>query len=188
MGQKRTLDNVARMSALPPIADILGHGAVGPSKNSSARLPRNPLANSLRDFEVPSFLLTPQALRSLLKASGRVSVYGAKHDLQLLCQETRAPELRQCPRSKLRRGVEGDGTKRDSSLRGNHALGGTRHDKETLRRWFNRLGKVLPNIQFDVKNVWVKGPPWQTTIIAQWVATATLANGDPYINPGVIFF
>ena len=52
---------------------------------------------------------------------------------------------------------------------GDHALGGTRHDKETLRRWFNRLGRVLPNIQFDVKNVWVKGPPWQTTIIAQWV-------------------
>jgi ketosteroid isomerase-like protein len=66
-----------------------------------------------------------------------------------------------------------------------HALGGTRHDKETLRRWFNRLGKVLPNIQFDVKKVWVKGPPWQTTIFAQWVATATLANGDRYINPGV---
>ena len=68
---------------------------------------------------------------------------------------------------------------------GDHALGGTRHDTETLRRWFNRLGTVLPNIQFDVKNVWVKGPPWRTTIFAQWVATATLANGDPYINPGV---
>jgi hypothetical protein len=44
---------------------------------------------------------------------------------------------------------------------------------------------VLPNIQFDVKNVWVKGPPWRTTIFAQWVATATLANGDLYTNPGV---
>jgi ketosteroid isomerase-like protein len=42
---------------------------------------------------------------------------------------------------------------------GNHALGGTRHDTEALRRWFNRLGVVLPNIRFDVKNVWVKGPP-----------------------------
>ena len=68
---------------------------------------------------------------------------------------------------------------------GDHALGGTRHDKEALRRWFNRLGTVLPNIQFDVKNVWVKGPPLQTTVIAQWVATATLSNGDPYTNPGV---
>jgi ketosteroid isomerase-like protein len=64
-------------------------------------------------------------------------------------------------------------------------LGGTRHDTEALRRWFNRLGAVLPNIRFDVKNIWVKGPPWQTTVIVQWVATAMLANGDPYVNPGV---
>jgi ketosteroid isomerase-like protein len=68
---------------------------------------------------------------------------------------------------------------------GDHALGGTRHDRESVRRWFNRLGTVLPNLRFDVKNVWVKGPPWQTTLIAQWVATTTLANGDPYVNPGV---
>jgi ketosteroid isomerase-like protein len=68
---------------------------------------------------------------------------------------------------------------------GDHALGGTRHDIEALRRWFNRLGTVLPNLQFDVKNVWVKGWPWRTTIIVQWVATATLANGEPYVNPGV---
>ena len=68
---------------------------------------------------------------------------------------------------------------------GDHALGGTRHDRELVRRWFNRLGPVLPNLRFDVKNVWIKGPPWRTTVIAQWVATATLANGDPYVNPGV---
>ena len=45
LGQKRTLSNVASMSALPPIADILGHEAVRP-QNSSAGLARNPLANS----------------------------------------------------------------------------------------------------------------------------------------------
>ena len=68
---------------------------------------------------------------------------------------------------------------------GDHALGGTRHDIEVLRRWFNRLKNVLPNLQFDVKNVWVKGWPWRTTIIVQWVAIATLANGEPYVNSGV---
>jgi ketosteroid isomerase-like protein len=71
------------------------------------------------------------------------------------------------------------------SFAGDHALGGTRHDTEALRRWFNRLGRVLPNLRFDVKKVWVKGPPWMTTVFVQWVATATLANGDPYVNPGV---
>jgi hypothetical protein len=34
---------------------------------------------------------------------------------------------------------------------GDHALGGTRHDAEALRRWFDRLGAVLPNIRFDIK-------------------------------------
>src|SRR5271169_6137481 len=68
---------------------------------------------------------------------------------------------------------------------GDHALGGTRHDRESVRRWLHRLGRVMPNLRFDVKNVWVKGPPWRTTVIAQWVATTTLANGDPYVNPGV---
>jgi hypothetical protein len=27
---------------------------------------------------------------------------------------------------------------------GAHSLAGERHDKETLRRWFERLGRVLP--------------------------------------------
>jgi ketosteroid isomerase-like protein len=68
---------------------------------------------------------------------------------------------------------------------GDHALGGTRHDTEALRRWFDRLGAVLPNIRFEVKDVWVSGWPWRTTVIIRWVATATLVNGDPYVNPGV---
>jgi hypothetical protein len=30
---------------------------------------------------------------------------------------------------------------------GHHALGGERHDKEALRRWFERLGRVGPDSQ-----------------------------------------
>jgi ketosteroid isomerase-like protein len=48
---------------------------------------------------------------------------------------------------------------------GNHALGGERHDKETLRRWFERVGRVLPNLHLEVKNIWVKGWPWHTTVL-----------------------
>jgi hypothetical protein len=29
-------------------------------------------------------------------------------------------------------------------------LGGTRHDKESLKRWFERVGIVLPDLKFDV--------------------------------------
>ena len=50
---------------------------------------------------------------------------------------------------------------------GAHALGGERHNKEDLHRWFERLGRVLPTLHLTVKNIWVKGWPWQTTVFAQ---------------------
>jgi len=67
---------------------------------------------------------------------------------------------------------------------GDNALGGTRHDKQALERWFNRLGAVLPDLKFEVTDVLVKGPPWNTTVVARWVATTTLLNGEPYANLG----
>ena len=39
---------------------------------------------------------------------------------------------------------------------GAHALAGERHDKEALRRWFERLGRVLPNLHIKVNNIWVR--------------------------------
>jgi ketosteroid isomerase-like protein len=71
---------------------------------------------------------------------------------------------------------------------GAHALGGERHDKESQRRWFERLGRVMPNLHIKVRNVWVKGWPWNTTVFAQWDSTATLLNGAPYANRGLHIF
>ena len=50
---------------------------------------------------------------------------------------------------------------------GAHAIGGERHDKETLRYWFERLGRVLPNLHLNINNIWVKGWPWHTTVFVQ---------------------
>jgi hypothetical protein len=72
---------------------------------------------------------------------------------------------------------------------GAHSLGGERHDKETLRRWFERLGRVLPTVHLKVNNIWVKGWPWHTTVFAQWDGTATLLNGNAsYFNHGLHVF
>jgi len=68
---------------------------------------------------------------------------------------------------------------------GPNSLGGIRHDKEALGRWFIRVGTVLPELKFDVTNVLVHGEPWNTTVVARWVATCTLENGEPYVNPGI---
>ena len=63
---------------------------------------------------------------------------------------------------------------------GVHAIGGERHDRETLRRWFERLARVLPNLQLEIKNIWVEGWPWRTMVFVQWDGTATLLNGGGY--------
>ena len=63
---------------------------------------------------------------------------------------------------------------------GHHALGGERHDRETLRRWFQRLGRLCPTLKLTVHDVWVKGWPHNTTIIIRWTGTQTLPDGSPY--------
>ena len=40
---------------------------------------------------------------------------------------------------------------------GVHAIGGERHDRDTLRRWFERLARVLPNLHLEINDIWVKG-------------------------------
>lgn len=68
---------------------------------------------------------------------------------------------------------------------GNHAMGGVRHDREALGRWFQRLSTVTPNLHLTVRDVWVKGWPSNTVIIMRWEASATLLDGSAYRNRGV---
>ena len=68
---------------------------------------------------------------------------------------------------------------------GAHAIGGQRHDSETLRRWFERLARVLPDLHLEINRIWVKGWPWDTTVFVQWDGTATLLNGDPYVQHAI---
>lgn len=71
---------------------------------------------------------------------------------------------------------------------GAHALGDERHDKESQLRWFERMGRVMPDLHIKVRNVWVRGWPWNTKVFAQWDSTATLLNGAPYANRGLHIF
>jgi len=68
---------------------------------------------------------------------------------------------------------------------GDHALGGERHDREALGRWFERLGRLAPTLQLTVHDVWVKGGPWNTTVIIRWSAVQDLPDDSPYNNHGV---
>ena len=68
---------------------------------------------------------------------------------------------------------------------GNHALSGERHDREALRRWFQRLGRLAPTLKLTVEDVWVKGTPRNTTVIIRWSASQDMPDGSPYHNHGV---
>ncbi|MFN8376039.1 MAG: nuclear transport factor 2 family protein [Anaerolineae bacterium] len=71
---------------------------------------------------------------------------------------------------------------------GDHALGGKRHTREAMRRWFQRLYCIFPNLQFEIKEILVKGYPWDTVAVVQWVDRATPVDGQPYVNEGVHVF
>ncbi len=75
----------------------------------------------------------------------------------------------------------------EHTFAGDNCLGGTRRDKGSLKRWFERVGTVLPDIQFEITDIQVKGTPAKTLVIARWTATCNLLNGDPYVNKGVHF-
>jgi len=68
---------------------------------------------------------------------------------------------------------------------GTHALGGKRSGIAALRRWFDRLGRLVPGLDLDVKEMWVKGPPWDTKVFVRWTGDDKFPDGSPYQNHGV---
>lgn len=68
---------------------------------------------------------------------------------------------------------------------GEHALGGTRHSREAMGRWFERLYRLFPGLDFEVKRVLVRGWPWRTVAAIEWVDRARPADGVPYVNEGI---
>jgi len=67
---------------------------------------------------------------------------------------------------------------------GSHPLGGQRHSRAAMRRWFERLYVLFPEIEFEVRRVSVKGPPWDMAVGVQWSDRGLAADGEPYENLG----
>lgn len=66
---------------------------------------------------------------------------------------------------------------------GDHPLGGERHSREAVARWFARLHRLF-ELRFDVGRVSVSGPPWRMVVSVEWLAHVRPRRGDPYINEG----
>lgn len=68
---------------------------------------------------------------------------------------------------------------------GEHALSGMRRRPESIRRWYERLLLVFPDIRFTVRRVEVSGPPWRTLATVEWQETNTGTDGVRTTNAGV---
>lgn len=67
---------------------------------------------------------------------------------------------------------------------GNHPLGGERHSRDAVVRWFERLDRLFPGHEFTVHHVVSRGWPWDTWVAVQWSAKLRPRTGEPYTNHG----
>jgi ketosteroid isomerase-like protein len=67
---------------------------------------------------------------------------------------------------------------------GRGALAGTRHSRDELRSWFERLFRLLPRLQFAVDDIAVAGGPRHTHVMVRWRNWGEAADGKPYANTG----
>lgn len=68
---------------------------------------------------------------------------------------------------------------------GEHALAGERHTLVATTRWYERLARVLPGLQFDVGAIAVTGWPWHTRATVTWKDRFRLPDGSLGSNQGV---
>jgi ketosteroid isomerase-like protein len=65
---------------------------------------------------------------------------------------------------------------------GETAISGTRSRRETVGAWFERVFRIVPDARFDVQDLMVAGPPWNTRVATHVRISGNLADGTPYFN------
>jgi hypothetical protein len=68
---------------------------------------------------------------------------------------------------------------------GNHALAGERRTLHSTTQWYQRLARLLPDLQFEIRGMAVSGWPWRTLALVAWNDRFTLPDGGPGSNQGV---
>jgi ketosteroid isomerase-like protein len=67
---------------------------------------------------------------------------------------------------------------------GQNAIGGERHSREALERWFARLYRLIPDLRFEVQHISVKGWPWDMMVAVEWSDHGHASDGVAYENEG----
>ena len=68
---------------------------------------------------------------------------------------------------------------------GDSALGGARRTLPATRQWYERLYRLLPDIHFELRHIWVSGGPWNTLVLVEWDETNSGTDGVRTTNRGV---
>jgi ketosteroid isomerase-like protein len=66
-------------------------------------------------------------------------------------------------------------------------LSGTLDSVAEYERWFERVFTLAASLDFEIVELLVKGPPWNTRIAVEWVDTVTAHDGATYVNEGAQF-
>jgi ketosteroid isomerase-like protein len=67
---------------------------------------------------------------------------------------------------------------------GRHALAGEYRGKADISQWFARAWGLF-RIEFEVHDVVVAGPPWNTRVATRFTAQVTAADGRRFVNQGM---
>jgi ketosteroid isomerase-like protein len=82
-----------------------------------------------------------------------------------------------------------DGFANEFSYRfvGNTPLGGTRTSRSSMQAWWTRLLALFPGAQFNLREILVEGPPWNTRVMTHMLFQASVPGSEgqaavPYEN------
>ena len=67
---------------------------------------------------------------------------------------------------------------------GDNAIGGERHSREAMERWFERLYRLIPDLHFEIRRVSVRGWPWDMEVAVEWADHGHACDGIAYENEG----
>jgi ketosteroid isomerase-like protein len=73
----------------------------------------------------------------------------------------------------------------EHSFLGDTALGGSRKTLAATRQWYERLYRLLPDIQFYLRQICVSGSPWNTLVLVDWEETNSGTDGVRTTNRGI---
>lgn len=73
------------------------------------------------------------------------------------------------------------------TVAGSEATSGNYQSLDSIERAFEQLYSYLPQHQFELQEIWVRGSFWNTRVAVAWLDRATDSNGESVTRQGMNF-